>query len=109
MNQRLFALMCRNIGAYRILGLCPYWVVFDMTISDTHPIGTLLGCGVTAFDRDDAIALLKATEFSDHPLPPILHIVEDVKFDQLEQNHVRPNMGFMMMRGVWYPQGYLNS
>lgn len=34
-----------------------YWFQFPLTIKDPHPPGSLLGVGVTAFDRDDGFPI----------------------------------------------------
>ena len=61
--------------------------------------GLGLGAGVTAHNREDAEAMIE-TEFG--PLE-----VADTKtvssIDELEQNHVRKNMGNFLKRGIWYP------
>ena len=63
-----------------------------------------LGYGVTAFDRHDALALLKADVFPGE-LPAIESIVEDVDIASLDERHIRPNMETPAFRGVWYPKG----
>ena len=61
-----------------------------------------LGYGVTAFSLEDAEKLLK--EY-DYPIPSvqIIEVIYDVKLDQLDQLHVIPNSGPMVVRGVWFP------
>jgi hypothetical protein len=83
-----------------------YWFEFDHSLSDSPPPGTLLGCGVTARDRDDAIALIKASVFHNRPFPPIKREVQDIDISSLDAGHVRPSMGNIFARGVWFPLGY---
>lgn len=60
-----------------------------------------LGCGVTAYSRADAESLLE--ECLGMPLPRVVEVIEDITYDDLEQNHVAPNMGDVSRRGVWFP------
>jgi hypothetical protein len=83
-----------------------YWFRFPLTIKDPHPPGTLLGAGVTAFDQDDAINLLKERVFVKVPFPGIAGVQEDVDISTLDPGHVRPNMGNVLKRGIWFPIGY---
>jgi hypothetical protein len=32
--------------------------------------------------------------------------LSEVDLSSLEQNHVFPNVGDIMARGIWFPQGY---
>jgi hypothetical protein len=65
-----------------------------------------MGCGVTAHDYDDALALLRETVFGGAELPKVAAVAEDVDISTLDVRHVRPNMGNPTMRGVWFPMGY---
>ena len=86
-----------------------YWIRFDDTHRICHALGLGLGCGVTAFDLDDAIALLEEHVFKG-PMPvPIASSTEDVDVRTLDQGHVIPNMLPPHWRGVWYPVGYASS
>ena len=83
-----------------------FWFTFPLTIKDPHPPGVLLGVGVTAFDKADAIALMKEKVFTKVPFPPISGIREDVDISTLDAGHVLPNMGNVLKRGIWFPIGY---
>ena len=83
-----------------------YWFRFNVTMDDAPPLGVLLGCGVTARDRSDAEALIRARVFRAEPVPPLAQLIEDVEVSALDQRHVVPNMGDPTKRGVWYPLGY---
>ena len=63
-----------------------------------------LGFGVTAWSVEDAIRLLKAEGFDMPESLEQLQVQENVTFADLDHNHVVPNMGPMVMRGVWYPR-----
>ena len=66
-----------------------------------------LGCGVTAFDRTDAIEILHRLVFAGRPAPLVVdEVIEDVDVLQLDPGHVIPNMGLVTTRGVWFPLGY---
>ena len=62
-----------------------------------------LGCGVTAYSCDDALALLQGR--SSFPMDglEICEVVENVQIDSLDPGHVRPNIGDVSQRGVWFP------
>ncbi len=68
------------------------------------PLG--LGCGITAFDYEDAVNILVSMVFSDESLPEIDSVIEDVNIQTLDQKRVVPNIGLVVVRGVWFPLGY---
>jgi hypothetical protein len=67
------------------------------------------GCGVTAYDRADALNILQATVFAETSMPEIVEVIEDVDVRTLDQGHVIPKMGVVVERGVWFPRGYQSS
>lgn len=73
-----------------------YWIVLA---GSDHPLRRSFG--VTARSASDALLIL-----SDH-LGTLDHEVEemrqDIMPDELEQNHVRPNIGNPFRRGIWWP------
>ncbi|TPK99589.1 hypothetical protein FJ934_00045 [Mesorhizobium sp. B2-4-12] len=70
----------------------PYWITID-----GH-----LGVGVTARSEADALQLF-ALAFPSKQVIGI-DIVKDM--DDLDQNHVVPNMvANWLRRGIWFPQG----
>jgi hypothetical protein len=83
--------------------LVRYWLIFDGNEIGKHfEFG--LGFGVTAYDLDDAISLISiAFGLNRSTIPPILSVKENVKYEDLEDNHVKKNMGSMAVRGIWYP------
>jgi hypothetical protein len=66
----------------------------------THPIN--LGCGVTAFDIDDAMLLIRRA-FPDLSLQTPLDVTENIDVSTLDAGHVVPNMGNIFVRGIWWP------
>ncbi len=83
-----------------------YWIKFDLRLEDPHPLGTLPGCGVTAYNYEDALQLIQARVFKNADLPPVSQVIEDVDISTLDPNHVLPNMAVPVRRGVWFPMGY---
>lgn len=88
------------------MNLHRFWFTFSLTLADPHPAGVLLGCGVTAFSKEDAIDLMKERVFTKTPFPAIQNVQEDVDVSTLDAGHVRPNMGNVVKRGIWFPIGY---
>jgi hypothetical protein len=80
-----------------------YWFQFDISQSRARLARYGLGCGVTAYNYDDAINLMKELVFRDGEFPPIRSCIEDVDISTLDEKHVRPNMGVPIYRGVWFP------
>jgi hypothetical protein len=68
------------------------------------PLG--IGCGITAYDIVDASDILKKKIFHASEIPNLLSIIEDIDVQSLDKNHVIPNMGAVVSRGVWFPLGY---
>ena len=62
-----------------------------------------LGYGVTAESRAAAERLLQ--EYG-YPLSEqrVVEILEDVEVTSLDPDHVLPNSGPLVVRGIWYPR-----
>ena len=60
------------------------------------------GYGVTAYSREDAERLLAALGYPEGGRS-IIELIEDVSLSSLDQNHVIPNSGPVVVRGVWFP------
>ena len=61
------------------------------------------GIGVTAYSEADVIIIVK--DKIDEPIEiDSFNMVTSI--DELEQNHVVPNMEEFISRGIWYPKGY---
>jgi hypothetical protein len=80
-----------------------YWFSFER-FSNPTPLN--LGCGVTAYSREDATHLLRDRVFGERELPAIVGCIEDVDVTTLDQEHVVPNIGSVNVRGVWFPGGH---
>ena len=61
------------------------------------------GVGITASSEADALKLLAEAFGGERDVE---HIAVLRNASELDQNHVVPNMGNWLKRGVWYPLGY---
>jgi hypothetical protein len=78
-----------------------FWFSFE----GLPPFSVLtVGCGVTAYTYDDALQILKDKVFEQSL--PACSVIEDIDISTLDEHHVRPNMGVVTQRGVWFPLGY---
>jgi hypothetical protein len=84
-----------------------YWFEFVKSAVPL-PLGTNLGAGVTAFNYEDAVSILKSEIFENIPFPEVKNLIEDVDLLTLDAGHVLPNVGPSNLRGVWYPFLYLH-
>jgi hypothetical protein len=80
-----------------------YWIEFE---NIDLPPGIKIGCGVTAYNYDDAMSLIALRVFKNKTLPKIMKAIENVDVSDLDKNHVLPNMSPPNLRGVWFPLGY---
>jgi hypothetical protein len=84
--------------------LARYWFRFE---AQAPPQPLNLGWGVSAYDYDDALALLRERVFRDAVLPQIVEVNENVDVSTLDSKHILPNMEDPTVRGIWFPRGYL--
>jgi len=85
------------------VNLHQFWFRFR-NVPEYSPL--VLGCGVTAFSHDDALALLAATIFADGHALPIDRVIEDAHIEDLETGPLLPDADVVQQRGVWFPKGY---
>lgn len=83
-----------------------YWLEFEFSSDADVPMGTRLGCGVTAESQESALKLVKDRVFRGRQLPVLLKVVRIISMDVLDQDHVVPNMGSIFEKGIWFPLGY---
>ena len=71
--------------------------------SDTR-LSTVLtvGCGVSGYDEDDCLALVRAEIFHGRPLPEIRSRVPDIDVSTLPEP-LQSVVGNPASRGVWFP------
>ena len=82
--------------------LIRFWLRFEQIAG---PEVLNLGCGVTAYDYNDALGLLRENVFKKAVFPRILEFNEDVDISSLDQKHIVPNMEDRTLRGIWFPRG----
>ena len=76
--------------------LTKYWLTF---VSPPHFAS---GIGVTAYGLEDAETLVSKHFFANGPVPAFENkIIKGLQ--ELEPNHVLPNIGLIMFRGIWFP------
>jgi len=80
-----------------------YWFRFGP--SSEHTI-LKVGCGITAFDYEDALNILHEEVLVGKPDLHVVEVCEDIDVSTLDKNHILPNMGLVIVRGVWFPQGF---
>jgi hypothetical protein len=77
--------------------LTKYWLEFSA------PTNYGLGIGVTAYSVEDAESLLSKRLFANGQVPAFRpRVVKSL--NELEQNHVLPNIGLIQFRGIWFPK-----
>lgn len=76
-----------------------FWFTFDPA---SRPIGCL-GYGVTAWTREDALAIL--SQQMPGEVDTIAEYIEDVDVSTLDPRHILPNVGDVTVRGIWFPGG----
>jgi len=86
-----------------------FWFEFSEICDKPLPLGLKLGCGISGYDYDDALDIAKRVIFEGKSLPPLSKEIKDVDISKLDENHIRPNMGNALQRGVWYPLGYTEA
>ncbi len=82
-----------------------YWIVFRVPLSPEY-LWLSLGCGVTARDREDALGLVQERILAGGAPPPIEKITEHIDVSTLDMDHVLPNIGNVLVRGIWFPKGF---
>ncbi|MEO6303787.1 MAG: hypothetical protein ABIP51_11515 [Bacteroidia bacterium] len=85
--------------------LIRFWFKFDNN-TNLVPLGLVCGCGITAFNYDDALNIMKEKIFKEENIPEIIIKIENVDICTLDQGHVVPNMYSPNYRGIWFPIGY---
>jgi hypothetical protein len=88
------------------LPLNRFWFEFEITNYSDYAPGLTIGCGVTAYNYDDALQILVNEFFVSNKMPEITRCVKNVDITELDQNHVVPNMKAPNVRGVWFPISY---
>ncbi|HYX72450.1 MAG TPA: hypothetical protein VE732_06750 [Nitrososphaera sp.] len=83
-----------------------YWFEFDFSEGE-HSYGwnflPFNGCGITAYDYDDALRIMRRFLLRGEGMPKFTRVIENVDVSTLDKKHVLPNSGVPVWRGVWYP------
>lgn len=83
-----------------------YWFEFDLPKEESlsrHYYLPVHGCGITAYDLNDALKIMRLFILQSDDFPKFSRIVENIDLSTLEEKHVLPNAGVPVWRGVWYP------
>jgi hypothetical protein len=80
-----------------------YWFTFGEKKRADDLSVLSAGCGVTAYDLNDAKKILEDLVFPLYGDRDIASIQENVDVATLDRNHVQLNMGAPSNRGVWFP------
>lgn len=90
--------------------LTRYWFEFELSGEDLRRFGYFpaYGVGITAYDYQDALSLLRKWVLRTDELPKIERVIENVDVSGLlDQNfaHTKllPHLGCPAWRGVWHP------
>jgi hypothetical protein len=78
----------------------PYWLTIENPPRFSEVV---LGVGITAHSEDEAKKLFAKT-FGNELRVAEVRVIHSA--DEIDQNHVRPNMGNFLIRGIWYPRGH---
>ncbi|MGD1893405.1 MAG: hypothetical protein ACFB15_22790 [Cyclobacteriaceae bacterium] len=65
--------------------------------------------GVTAWTEEDALNLIQDNLLKEGLNPSIKSMKEITSLNELDQNHVLPNMGEFASRGIWFPFGFTSK
>ncbi len=83
-----------------------YWFEFEFPkprLSHDAYIPACGGCGITAFDYDDALNIMRLFMLLENETPIFSRIVENVDISTIEDENILFNLGVPIWRGVWYP------
>ncbi|MBG6200230.1 hypothetical protein IWQ48_001359 [Labrenzia sp. EL_13] len=89
--------------------LTTFWFEFADSDQNAIPATCRYGVGITAESDKDAFFLLQHGPFKGNKPPTPSVFKRAVKIDDLDPNHVVPNMKPMVFRGVWFPIGYFED
>jgi hypothetical protein len=88
------------------INLTRYWFTFE-NLSPNSPL--LLGCGLTAYNYDDALNIINKNILCIEKQITISNFDANIKISDLDAGKVLPNIGDVSIRGIWFPIGCFNS
>jgi hypothetical protein len=80
-----------------------YWFQFEFKDFSDLPPGMAIGCGITAWNYEDAINILNDVFDKYGIKPAVKAVIEDVNISELDAGLVLPNMRPPNERGIWFP------
>jgi hypothetical protein len=83
-----------------------YWFEFDFPkprLSHDAYIPACGCCGITAFDYNDALIIMRRFMLLENEKPIFSRVIENIDVSTIEDMHIIPNLGVPVWRGVWYP------
>ena len=80
--------------------LTRYWFEF---VGGGQATTLSLGCGITAYNLDDARRMLRRELFPLYGGRALVRVIEGVEVASLDETQVRPWLGNPAIRGVWFP------
>lgn len=91
-----------------------YWFEFDYPkprIGHGIYIPACGCCGITAFDYQDALKIMRQFMLRDNETPIFKRVIENIDISTIEDEklftyaneNLRPNLGVSIWRGVWFP------
>jgi hypothetical protein len=80
--------------------LTRYWFEF---VRGGRPTALSLGCGITAYNLDDARRVLRQAVFPLYGERAVARVIEGVDVASLDAERVRPRLGNSAAPGVWFP------
>ena len=83
-----------------------YWFEFNLAYYPSLPPGIRMGCGVTAFNYEDALNIIQDKIFNHHTMAPIVNVITGIDLSTLDKDHILSNAGLPNVRGIWFPLGY---
>jgi hypothetical protein len=78
-----------------------YWVQLESQVN--APEQTIFEYGVTAYDLEDALNLIRQTFYVGKEFPQLSSHVENVDISKLNGGKPLYSMGIAVKRGVWFP------
>jgi hypothetical protein len=80
--------------------LTRYWFEF---VRGGRATALSLGCGITAYNLDDARRMLRQEIFPLYGDRTVARVIEGVEVASLDETGVRRRLGNPAVRGVWFP------
>lgn len=84
-----------------------YWFEFDFPKPRLAHDGYIPSdgcCGITAFDYQDALKIMRRFLLRENETPIFSRVIENVDVSALENENAPRNLGVPVWRGVWYPE-----